>query len=126
MTAAKTTTSPAVLTLESALTGLSVLAKQISAFGDAIEAAAKAEFGNIGLDAVAAADAAVVATQVLEDFGVPGTAEALTIEQLIALLAPEAVPAIEWVIGSLGVLHGATPDEIPHAGAGEHGRTEEP
>lgn len=91
-------------TIQTVLTGLTTLGQKLSAAGAAIEAAAKANFADVSLDLIAGADAAQTVTLGLEDIGVPGAAMAMTVEQLIAALAPEADPAIQFIVSAYKIV----------------------
>ena len=109
-------------TVQSVVTNLEMLGTQVHALTDAIQASFKAKFGDLGADAVAAADAAEVITEaaIFVLGSSTGLSEALTIEKLIVMLAPEAVPALEmiasFVSGFHFEIHPAIPGNSPEDG----------
>jgi len=123
----KTTTAASGGTVQSVVTDLQTLGTQFNAFGAAIQSAFKAKFGDVGADTVAAVDAAEVVTEAAIFIlgSSTGLSEALTIEKLIALLAPEAIGALEWVAANAGGIHiqGAIPGNSPEDGGYPQGPT---
>jgi hypothetical protein len=130
-TTPKTTPAASGGTVQSMVTDLSTLGTQINAFGAAIQSAFKAKFGDVGSDTVAAVDAAEVVTEAAIFIlgSSTGLSEALTIEKLIVMLAPEAVPALELVASLIGKMHiqpaipGASPEDGGYPQGATGGRT---
>ncbi len=132
MTTSTTTKAPAGGdTVQSMVTNLETLGTQVHALTDAIQDAFKAKFGDVSSDAVAAADAAEVVTEAAIFIlgSSTGLSEALTIEKLIVMLAPEAVPALELVASLIGKMHiqpaipGASPEDGGYPQGATGGRT---
>lgn len=108
--------------VQSVVTNLETLGAQVHALTEAIQSSFKAKFGDLGADAVAAADAAEVITEaaIFVLGSSTGLTEALSIEKLIVMLAPEAVPALEliasFVSGWHFEIHPAIPGNSPENG----------
>jgi hypothetical protein len=123
--AVTTTVVSTVTSTASLVSGdLGALGSEAVTFWNAVVAAAKVKFGDISLDAITAGDLLIVLTQVVADIPSPISAaasEALTIEKLAMISAPELIAAAK-VILALAALGGVSiQGAIPGVSAADGG-----